>query len=151
MTREEAIKWLKNCALTECEDCKYINEPDDWCDIQVMRIARMLETLPNCQKCAIKELWQETEKEDLVSVVRCKDCRHGWYDDDIEYYTCRHPKGLNDELYGVDYCSCGQTKEQTEYKLPGYDEIMDRLDNLKLEFTIHGTERVKRMVGDDHE
>ena len=45
-------------------------------------------------------------------LVRCKDCRHGWYDDDIEYYTCRHPKGLNEELYGVDFCSYGERKEE---------------------------------------
>lgn len=51
------------------------------------------------------------ENEDYVAVVRCKDCRHGWYDDDIEYYTCRHPKGLNEELYGVDFCSYGERKE----------------------------------------
>lgn len=44
-------------------------------------------------------------------IVRCKDCRHGWYDDDIEYYTCRHPKGLNEELYGVDFCSYGERRE----------------------------------------
>ena len=50
-------------------------------------------------------------KDDVIEVVRCKDCRHGWYDDDIEYYTCRHPKGLNEELYGVDFCSYGERKE----------------------------------------
>ena len=48
---------------------------------------------------------------EMVAVVRCKDCRHGWYDDDIEYYTCRHPKGLNEELYGVDFCSYGERKK----------------------------------------
>lgn len=41
--------------------------------------------------------------------------------------------------------------EQTEYKLPGHDEVMEALGNMKLEFTINGTERVKRMAGDDHE
>ena len=49
---------------------------------------------------------------DAVQVVRCKDCRHGWYDDDIEYYVCRHPKGLNEELYGVDFCSYGKRREK---------------------------------------
>lgn len=85
MTREEAIKWLKNCALTECEDCKYINEPDDWCDIQVMRIARMLETLPN-------------------EVVRCKDCRRNNDGNlcDIAYY-------INED--GDGFCNCGERRE----------------------------------------
>ena len=81
----------------------------------------------------VNELVKRIEelKADSVKVVRCKDCRHGWYDDDIEYYVYRHPKGLNEELYGVDYCSYGQTKEQ-DHKLPGYDGIMERLDRLTL-------------------
>lgn len=45
-------------------------------------------------------------------LAMCKDCRHGWYDDDIEYYTCRHPKGLHGELYGVDFCSYGKVKRR---------------------------------------
>ena len=49
---------------------------------------------------------------DAVQVVRCKDCRHGGYEDDIEYYVCRHPTGLNEELYGVDFCSYGKRREK---------------------------------------
>ena len=44
-------------------------------------------------------------------LVRCKDCRHSWYDDDIEYYICKHPKGLHEELYGVGFCSYGERRE----------------------------------------
>ena len=64
------------------------------------------------------EMWEDDaivadiiHKLPSIEIVRCKDCRHGWYDDDIEYYTCRHPKGLNEELYGVDFCSYGERRE----------------------------------------
>lgn len=62
--------------------------------------------VPNCQKCAIKQLWEETEKEDLVAVVRCKDCRHHgmrncpvWGDDTTEDYM---------------WCYYGERREPTE-------------------------------------
>lgn len=44
-------------------------------------------------------------------LVRCKDCRNGRYDDDIEYYICKHPKGLYGELYGVNFCSYGKRRK----------------------------------------
>lgn len=87
MTKEEAIKWLKNCALTECEDCKYINEPDAWCDVQVMRIARMFETLPD-------------------DLVRCKDCRHAYFKDFDKY--CPYVVGA---LKPDGYCHHGERRE----------------------------------------
>lgn len=65
----------------------------------------------NCDECNIFKAYCEGARRAKNSIVRCKDCRHGWYDNDIEYYTCRHPKGLNEELYGVDFCSYGERKE----------------------------------------
>lgn len=62
--------------------------------------------IPNCQKCAIKELWEETEKEDLVSVVRCEDCRHR------DLFSC--PLADNDFQKDDDYCSWGERREPTE-------------------------------------
>lgn len=87
-------------------------------------------------------------------IVRCKDCRYYWGnlsedDTDEMYGECRWD---NDEMPNDDdFCSYGERAEQTDNKLSGYEEVIEALDNLKLEFTIHGTERVKRMVGDDHE
>ena len=78
---------------------------------------KAIEELPSADAVPFDIQLQSTREvldqfaEDRVKVVRCKDCRHGWYDDDIEYYTCRHPKGLNEELYGVDFCSYGERKE----------------------------------------
>lgn len=60
-----------------------------------------------------KEYITVSEKE-YLPIVRCKDCKQGWYDDDIEYYVCRHPKGLNEELYGEDFCSYGERKGGAE-------------------------------------
>lgn len=62
---------------------------------------------PNCQKCAIKELWQATEKEDLVAVVRCKDCRHR------DLFSC--PLADNDFQKDDDYCSWGELADKTKY------------------------------------
>jgi len=60
--------------------------------------------IPNCQKCAIKELWEETEKEDLVSVVRCEDCRHR------DLFSC--PLADNDFQKDDDFCSWGERREE---------------------------------------
>lgn len=49
-----------------------------------------------------------TAIETTNELIRCKDCRYGCYYNDIEYYICRHPKGLHGELYGVDFCSYGK-------------------------------------------
>ena len=44
-------------------------------------------------------------------LVRCRDCRYSFYNDDTEYYECRHNKGMPEELYGVDFCSQGERKD----------------------------------------
>ena len=87
---------------------------------------------------------------DMVSVVRCKDCiyRNKTKVNDKGFEVC-DATGM--DITDNDFCSYGERAEQTEYKLPGHDEVMEALDNMKLEFTIHGTERVKRMAGDGHE
>lgn len=65
--------------------------------------------VPNCQKCAIKESWKATEKEDLVAVVRCKDCKFkSLYDDgDTKYYYCalEDRPNRNWSVDDTDYCS----------------------------------------------
>ena len=60
--------------------------------------------VPNCQKCAIKELWEATEKEDLVSVVRCKDCRHLYNKDFCSFF--------GSPTDAMDYCSHGERREE---------------------------------------
>ena len=98
MTREEAIRligWLK--CTTNRED-----------DLEAIDMAiEALQAVPNCEKCAIKELWKETEKEDLVSVVRCKDCRHAYFKDFDKY--CRRMVGA---LKPNQFCSFGELAEK---------------------------------------
>lgn len=46
--------------------------------------------------------------EDVVEVVRCKDCKH--YHEFEEYWDCRLSRGLSD-VYPNDFCSYGERKE----------------------------------------
>lgn len=50
-------------------------------------------------------IWQQK------NLVRCRDCKYSFLDDDTEYYECRHNKGMVEELYGTDFCSYGERKE----------------------------------------
>ncbi len=45
---------------------------------------------------------------DAVSVVRCKDCRYGTWDEDVEVYDCELHKGMFEPQH---YCSDGERKE----------------------------------------
>ena len=131
MTREEAIQELQNCkGLIQQDGQDYLDERDiPLLDMAIEALqAEPTKAVPPSladvykweRDIALSQLeeygigFAEKKRDDLVSVVRCKDCRHGWYDDDIEYYVCRHPKGLNEELYGVYYCSYGERREPTE-------------------------------------
>lgn len=117
MTREEAIRligWLK-CTTNREDDLEAIDMAIEAlkAEPKLIRVEyspfRIKETSTPSQTSFRGT--QEVHYYEVPSVVRCKDCRHGWYDDDIEYYTCRHPKGLNEELYGVDFCSYGERRE----------------------------------------
>lgn len=95
MTREEAKQWLeamKSSYALPIETYEAI-------DMAIEALSAEL----NCKKCAIKELWQATEKEDLVAVVRCKDCRHR------DLFSC--PLADNDFQKDDDYCSWGERRE----------------------------------------
>ncbi len=86
-------------------------------DIECQQIGTAIETT---QVVPIEEVWANVQplKDKVLDleeklylqneIVRCKDCRYGCYYDDIEYYICKHPKGLHGELYGVDFCSYGK-------------------------------------------
>lgn len=72
---------------------------------------------------------------EFVSVVRCKDCR--WWQDNNGGYPHANCHWCETETPDADdFCSLGERREpsaeQTEYKLPGHDEVMEALDKLTL-------------------
>lgn len=110
MTREEAIQELQNCiGLIQQDGQDYLDERDIpllEMAIEALSVANLKEefesAVPNCQKCAIKELWEATEKEDLVSVVRCKDCRH---------YGIGNCYMYGGQMNEDDFCSYGERRK----------------------------------------
>ena len=104
MTREEAIQVLE-------EEAEYLYQDDRPYNREAFDMAIEALSEGNIARDIATILENEQDMRVILNLVRCKDCRHGWYDDDIEYYTCRHPKGLNEELYGVDFCSYGERRE----------------------------------------
>lgn len=55
-----------------------------------------------------EEIISEAPTIDAVSVVRCKECRFGTWDDDIEMYDCAVIKGWFEANH---YCGYGERKE----------------------------------------
>ena len=117
MTREEAIQILQ---IYKDEIEQRIDEADapDVKDVyrwQMDGFCMAIEALqaePNCKRCAIKELWQATEKENFVAVVRCKDCKHYEFADNrafgmpVKYCDWFGFEDVDDN----DFCSRGERK-----------------------------------------
>lgn len=141
MTKEEAIKLFE-----EMESKEMYWQLQELCDLAIEALSADAVSREH-HDMEIKELkHQIKDQAEMVSVVRCKDCR--WQEECSQVVVLHKFCGVYQE---ISFCSHGERAEQTEYKLPGRDEVMEALDNMKLEFTINGTERVKRMAGDDHE
>ena len=109
MTKEEAKEILTH-NWTRVDNPNYLESELDeafFMAIEALSVAELKSNfesaVPNCQKCAIKELWKATEKEDLVSVVRCEDCRHR------DLFSC--PLTDNDFQKDEDFCSWGERRE----------------------------------------
>lgn len=168
MTREEATELLKQYNLYS--PTKQIEEAIDMA-IEALQADAVMRDATAEERASVRRYIDSISTE-AVSVVRCKDCRHGehiqiplWKNRDIDkapsqfhdFIKCHkfHIKGFNETLFlgDDDYCSYGERREkraeQTEYKLPGHDEVMGALDKMKLEFTINGKERIKRIGGDN--
>ena len=112
MTREEAIERL-NIHKSTNVFVDSIAEAIDMA-IEALSVANLKEefesAVPNCQKCAIKELWEATEKEDLVSVVRCKDCRYQIKEKGIMW--CSHEDGVCGDAPDNFYCAYGEKEDE---------------------------------------
>lgn len=102
MTREEAIERLNIHKSTSV----FVDSIAEAIDIAI----EALSAEPNCQKCAIKQLWEETEKEDLVEVVRCKDCKWWNYGEDCVRHT-EDTMGYTISTTAYDFCSYGERRE----------------------------------------
>lgn len=131
MTKEEAIYLLNNLrSVAEGKE-------DEAIDMAIEALSEDAVSREQYQSVVetVASLTEEVGK-----VVRCKDCRHGYYDSDTEYYYCGFSKGLTEDLNGNDYCSYGQNvsnfgeRAEQEYKLPGYDEVMEALNNLTIKY-----------------
>jgi hypothetical protein len=51
--------------------------------------------------------------DDVVEVVRCKDCANCRYVDAADIYRCDRRGYYSEEVKPSDYCSRGERKEQT--------------------------------------
>ena len=109
MTKAEAIEQLQNCIdLIKQDGQDYLDDRD----IPLLYMAiEALQAEPNCKRCAIKELWQATEKENLVAVVRCKDCKSSRV-----YGKTTHWLACEDVMEGQatdpdGYCYLGERRE----------------------------------------
>lgn len=51
----------------------------------------------------------------IVEVVRCKDCKHRYYDKERKLYYCTMYFGLGD-VHDENYCSYGERKDDDECK-----------------------------------
>lgn len=74
---------------------------------------------------AIEALSKPNYETDTEAVKDCRTCVYGRYNDHIDKWVCYHSCKCNDfDLW--------ESAEQTEYKLPGHDEVMEALDKMKL-------------------
>ena len=112
MTREEAIVLLNQYNLYS--PTKQIEEALDMA-IEALQTLEAVERI-------------KTEVLPQTDLVRCKDCRY--YHTEVGEDECRWrtDESPNDD----DFCSYGERAEQTEYKMPGHDEVMEALDKLTL-------------------
>ena len=92
---------------TKMDFCEWI---DDEPTADVVDRARYKQLLENSTIMA--DALKEYEKEDVVEVVRCKDCVHcadDW-NGNQPMFTCELAK-CGESVYPTDYCSCGERRE----------------------------------------
>ena len=156
MTREEAIQELQNCKeLIQQDGQDYLDERDfPLLDMAIEALqAEPTKVVPPSladvykweRDIALSQLeeygigFAEKKRDDLVEVVRCKDCV--FYDYEMFPDDCRWDR---DEVPdGDDFCSCGERKEnvQAGEQLYTHEEVWGT-----------GTERIRRIeVDDSHE
>ena len=81
-----------------------IEEADDTCDN-----TRCSDCEYNGQDCWTRLIAETLIANDVVPVVRCKDCKH--YEKDGSIYRCVDWKGLFGNCKPDDFCSYGERKD----------------------------------------
>lgn len=107
MTREEAMYLLNNLrSVAEGKEDEAIDMAIEALSADAVMRDATAEERESVQK------YIDSISTEAVSVVRCKDCKYCWYDDYTESLECRHNKGLNEEIYGNDFCCYGERREE---------------------------------------
>ena len=124
MTIEEALKRLKvlSCHV-DLEDASALDMAIEALSADTVSHEEYEKVLIECGE--VKTRLGEIEAE--MVVVRCKDCR--WQEECSQFVVLHKFCGVYQE---ISFCSHGERAEQTEYKMPGHDEVMEALDKLTL-------------------
>ena len=116
MTREEAICLLKIAKDKFNKTMFDYGRTEEALDMAI----EALQTLEAVERIKTEVLPQ-------TDLVRCKDCR--WQEECSQFVVLHKFCGVYQE---ISFCSHGERAEQTEYKMPGHDEVMEALDKLTL-------------------
>ena len=123
MTREEAIQELQNCkGLIQQDGQDYLDERDiPLLDMAIEALqAEPTKAVPPSladvykweRDIALSQLeeygigFAEKKRDDLVEVVRCKDCRH--YEDGMVGYCWEVDRGVSGDFF----CAYGERREE---------------------------------------
>ena len=120
MKREEAIRWLTNEKWTNANN-KYKKEWNEAFDlaIEALSATNLKEEFESAECEDYEHATLVDIKEPLkVSVVRCKDCRHGQYDA-THYFCAEHYH----KVYEDDYCSYGERRSNRREEVNGFKSV----------------------------
>ena len=144
MTREEAIKFLKlmrkavsnfeeyghdkASMVIECDKAEAIDMAIESLSADTVSREEHEEVKAYMDTLVDAFIEDGEELAESVKVVRCKDCRF-WKNEHLCLVMSRYGSM---ETKAEHFCSWGERAEQTEYKMPGHDEVMEALDKLTL-------------------
>jgi hypothetical protein len=108
MTKEETVKWLKSLKseIGKSEHRSlwhYAKSIDIAIEVLSDDSVSREDTVTLNSPISIQSV--------MAVVVRCKDCKYCWYNNDTENLECKHNKGLREKIYGNDFCCYGERRE----------------------------------------